>query len=511
VTGWAVDDVEVRVVRILRDPVAGEGSAQVFIGNAVFVDGARPDVANGNPTAPRNTRAGWGYLMLTNFLPALGNGTFTLHAYASDADGHTTLIGSKTITCTNSTSIAPFGAIDYPLQGQTVSGTVFNNFGWVLSPGSRRADVPGGGTVTVLLDGATSLGTPGGWSARPDLTGLFPVADFSGVNNAAAVFPLDTTTLTNGVHTIAWIVTATEGGTSGVGSRFFTVSNGALYADPSLQSAPANVIASAAALEVPRAVGLRMESPLALAREIDGAPADLATIDGRRGFDLTAALEPYAAVDGRVTVQIEELDRIELRLSPTGGDHQYTGYLRTIDGVAPLPVGSALDRASGAFTWMPGVGFVGTYNLVFVRWDADHASSRQDVRIVILPKGTNRVGPQIVIDAPAENQVVEGTFLLGGWAADLEDEAGPGVDTVHVWAYRVNAAGAWDEPVFVGAATYGGARPDVAAIHGAHARNSGYGLIVQDLAPGTYDMAVFAYSTVKGRFLPAKTVRVTVR
>src|SRR5262249_10970418 len=34
VTGWAIDDVEVRSVRITRDPVAGEGSAQIFIGNA---------------------------------------------------------------------------------------------------------------------------------------------------------------------------------------------------------------------------------------------------------------------------------------------------------------------------------------------------------------------------------------------------------------------------------------------------------------------------------------------
>ena len=47
----------------------------------------------GSPGTPLNTRAGWGYLMLTNFLPAGGNGTFTLYAYADDRDGHTTLLG----------------------------------------------------------------------------------------------------------------------------------------------------------------------------------------------------------------------------------------------------------------------------------------------------------------------------------------------------------------------------------------------------------------------------------
>src|SRR5262249_45253901 len=82
-TGWALDDVEVTRVRILRDPVAPEPAGQlIFIGNATFVDGARPDVAQTFPGAPRNTRGGWGYLLLTNFLPNTGNGTYTLYAFA---------------------------------------------------------------------------------------------------------------------------------------------------------------------------------------------------------------------------------------------------------------------------------------------------------------------------------------------------------------------------------------------------------------------------------------------
>ena len=86
VTGWAMDDVEVTRVRILRDPVAGEPpGVLVFIGDAVLVEGARPDVQAIFPTSPRNSRAGWGYLMLTNFLPGLGNGTFRLTAIADDA------------------------------------------------------------------------------------------------------------------------------------------------------------------------------------------------------------------------------------------------------------------------------------------------------------------------------------------------------------------------------------------------------------------------------------------
>src|SRR4029079_8918227 len=117
-------------VRVLRDPVAGEGSALILIGNAVLVDGARPDVAASFPSLPHQTRAGWGYLLLTNMLPNQGNGTFKLYADADDVDGHSVLLGSRTITCTNSTATAPFGAIDTPAQGETISGTAYNNFGW---------------------------------------------------------------------------------------------------------------------------------------------------------------------------------------------------------------------------------------------------------------------------------------------------------------------------------------------------------------------------------------------
>jgi hypothetical protein len=82
---------------------------------------------------------------------------------------------------------------------------------------------------------------------------------------------------------------------------------------------------------------------------------------------------------------------------------------------------------------------------------------------------------------------------------------------VHVWAYPVNGAGQWDDPIFLGPAIFGNARPDVAAVYGERFKQSGYGMIVQTLPPGTYDVAVFAYSTVRNDFVPAKVVRVTIR
>jgi hypothetical protein len=132
------------------------------------------------------------------------------------------------------------------------------------------------------------------------------------------------------------------------------------------------------------------------------------------------------------------------------------------------------------------------------------------VRITLNAKGSNRVGAQTIIDVPGEKELVASAFFIGGWAADLDSAADSGVSTVHVWAYPVDASGNRLDPIFLGPATYGGARPDVAAVYGTRFDGSGYGMIVSTLLPGTYDIAVFAYSTVLNTFTPAKVVRVTV-
>ena len=112
VTGWALDAVEVVKVDIWREPVGAEPpGALVFIGDAVFVEGARPDVESLNPNVPFNYRAGWGYQMLTNFLPN-GNGTFKLHAIAHNTAGRSSDLGTKTIVVDNAHSSKPFGTID---------------------------------------------------------------------------------------------------------------------------------------------------------------------------------------------------------------------------------------------------------------------------------------------------------------------------------------------------------------------------------------------------------------
>jgi hypothetical protein len=220
ISGWALSASGVTAVRILRAPIAGEGSQPVLLGTAVRVAGARPDVTAAYPTHLGRERAGWGYLLLTNMLPNGGNGSYTLYVYADDADGRSTLIGTRTITVDNAAATRPFGGIDTPGQGEIVSGT-YVNFGWVLTPKPKLIPKDGS-TITVYVDGVP-LGHPTYDQYRADIATLFP--GLENTHGAVGAFVIDTTKVANGVHTISWLVTDSAGVSEGIGSRFFTVQN----------------------------------------------------------------------------------------------------------------------------------------------------------------------------------------------------------------------------------------------------------------------------------------------
>jgi hypothetical protein len=221
VTGWALDDGGVASVDVFRAAVAGEAPGLVLLGRATVVRGARPDVQAAYPTYPGSDSAGWGLLVLTNMLPNAGNGPYTLFAYATDFAGQSTLLGTRQVTGVNAASTLPFGTIDTPGQGSTVSGTIFN-FGWALTPRGKTIPIDGS-TIDVYVDGVF-LGHPLYNQFRPDIAGAFPGLSNSG--GAVGVFVLDTRTLTNGLHAIGWFVRDDAGQAAGIGSRFFTVQNG---------------------------------------------------------------------------------------------------------------------------------------------------------------------------------------------------------------------------------------------------------------------------------------------
>jgi hypothetical protein len=160
-------------------------------------------------------------MLLTNMLPGQGNGSYTLHAWAVDAEGHETLLGSKTITCANASATKPFGAIDTPGQGATVSGSAYAQWGWALTP-QPGAIATNGSTITVYVDGLP-VGHPTYNLYRADVAGLFP--GYANSGGPVGHLVIDTRTLANGLHTIAWSVADNLGRTEGIGSRYFWVDN----------------------------------------------------------------------------------------------------------------------------------------------------------------------------------------------------------------------------------------------------------------------------------------------
>jgi Viral BACON domain len=237
-TGWALSPLTVSRVALCREPVTGEANVLdpnclasssstglLFLGNAVQVPFVRPDVAGAFPGFPNNNW-GWGAQVLTNFLPGtgglpLGNGTYNLHAIAADPRGLSNDLGTTTISVNNAASILPFGTIDTPAQGQTVSGSNFINFGWVVTPQPNIVPIDGS-TITVHIDGVP-VGHPVYNNFRSDIATLFQ--GLLNSNGAVGYFRIDTTKLSNGIHNIDWVATDSALHTAGIGSRNFFVSN----------------------------------------------------------------------------------------------------------------------------------------------------------------------------------------------------------------------------------------------------------------------------------------------
>ena len=103
----------------------------------------------------------------------------------------------------------------------------------------------------------------------------------------------------------------------------------------------------------------------------------------RKGFQSNAVAafvepDPY----GVFKVEIREVERVEIDL----GEGVDAGYMIVGGQLRPLPIGSTLDTEKGKFFWMPGPGFVGEYELVFVIEDEFGMTKKIPVHIKIVPK-----------------------------------------------------------------------------------------------------------------------------
>jgi cytochrome c peroxidase len=362
-TGWALDNIAVRRVELWRDLQSGETTApfasspsdprngKVFIADASFVEGARPDVEGLYPSMPLNNRAGWGYLLLTWGLWDQGNGTYRLHAFAFDQEDNVSALGTKSVVVNNRAAAKPFGSIDTPETGGSAGGTVIN-FGWAITPrvnGAATCKIQPGG-IQVSIDSGPLQSVVYG-DPRTDIAAAFP--GFSNTAAAGGHFVFDAGALPAGVHTIGWLVTDDCNRADGIGSRFFNVTSGT------------------SALTTPEFRLKAESSPDARFRlKAETTTALVLT----RGFNGSAEV---LAAGSTHTIEVEQGERIELRM-PRGYGAAFQqgpgGHARA------LPAGSTWDAASGTFYWQPAPGFLGRYRFVF-----SNGAERISVRVVVLP------------------------------------------------------------------------------------------------------------------------------
>jgi len=394
VTGWVLDDIEPTKVEIWRDAVIGETAGIWKIGDAIFVEGARPDVEQAYPDYPLNYRAGWGYMLLTNMLPNHGNGTYKLYAYAYDKEENKVLLGTKTIVCDNAHAVKPFGTIDSPQQGGAASGNSYWNFGWVLTPLTKTVSKDGS-TILVYMDGAYvgNLATaPNVYNQyRADVSEAFPGLNNTGapgVGGPVGAYFLDTTKYPNGLHTIQWVATDDGGAADGIGSRYFNIVNMGVTSEPHKvgdkssfrvpDSAPERTTASVNPREA------WSDGPLSQAESFSNILPSFDPVAVKRGFDRTAPAEiVWPDNYGTIRLEMREVERLEVDLGKGKG---FRGYMIVGGERRPLPIGSTFDPIRGLFSWMPGPGFLGTYELVFLRDEGLGMTRRIPINVLIKPK-----------------------------------------------------------------------------------------------------------------------------
>jgi uncharacterized protein (TIGR03437 family) len=205
ISGWAVNpNATISTVALSIDGAP--------IGNAIYGT-ARADVCNAFPNSQGCPNVGWYFLLDTN---TLGNGTHTLQAVATAANGQVAAV-SSTFTVANWTTANPMHiSIGTPNpHGGPYSGTD------VLFGGYAVDDVAAISSVSIAIDGI-SYGNAAYGISRPDVCNVYPGRP--GCPNVGWGIGIDTTLLADGPHTLA--VTGSDTlGRSSTSSATFSVAN----------------------------------------------------------------------------------------------------------------------------------------------------------------------------------------------------------------------------------------------------------------------------------------------
>ena len=218
-----------------------------------------------------------------------------------------------------------------------------------------------GSSISVYVD-SELLGTLDVYNEyRVDVSTSFP--GLCNSDGPVGAYILDTTAYENGVHTIYWIAVDDQSNTDGIGSRYFTIFNDGAAAQTH---------------------GIRLaslEGGLSSVH-VQNMPACFEPIEIKKGFKQNAeSIKIHPDIYGNHAIEIEEVERLEIDLGDVTAGYTVVGsQLRT------LPIGSTLDREKGKFYWLPGPGFVGEYDLLFLIEENFGLQKKLSVRVRIHPK-----------------------------------------------------------------------------------------------------------------------------
>ncbi len=206
VKGWAYDPLAISRIELFVDD---QFQHNVVMGLPYI------DVIEAYPQYPglHNAKTGFQTGFLASRFPS---GPHSVHMRAVLSNGIVEEFGRRTVQITNGENQSPFGSLDQPDASGTYGATgVLAVVGWA-------ADADGVARVDVQLDGGNMQSAMYG-DPRPDVGATFP--DFPAALFSGWIANVDTTRVTDGVHTLTVTVTDRLGMTKLIGRRQIQVLN----------------------------------------------------------------------------------------------------------------------------------------------------------------------------------------------------------------------------------------------------------------------------------------------
>jgi hypothetical protein len=388
ISGWVLDDTMITSIKIYYSSVSGSAAKDsknwhLIEDEVKFLWGARPDVADAYRDNYYCEYAGWGYMCLTYFLPNGGIGPYMLHVVATDIARNSTT-WSVTVYGNNANRVEPFGAIDTPGQcgwadAYASENYIFRNWGWALTPWPNSIPLDG---IGVYVDGVR-LGSVTYDLYRSDIANFFP--GYANTYGAGGYFDIDLSNYENLTqHTLYWYAIDSAGNRDGIGSRYFYVS---LWDDTWSAASSKSKTNFASIIKKKNS----KEKKKLSRNQFAHIPVNRAeTISIKRGFNENNEYRSiFPGEAGMNRFKIKTGERIEIKVSRDQFSDIIGYTVLNENTLGPLPVGSTLDNKNKTFYWIPGPGFMGKYECLFIEKGKNGEMSKRNIVIEVNPKFYN--------------------------------------------------------------------------------------------------------------------------